>query len=107
MILFIPSTVFSRDQLDTVFMNRMFRYAAEVNKGLKNLNGTQTNAYLKYRIKTDKRNFTLFCVPTMYAIARGNRDYLGEIYTTLKYKGHYEYEELDNINIGTIPHNFT
>ena len=105
MILFIPSTVFSRDQLDTVFMNRMFRYAAEVNKGLKNLNGTQTNAYLKYRIKTDKRNFTLFCVPTMYAIARGNRDYLGEIYTTLKYKGHYEYEELDNINIGTIPHN--
>lgn len=104
-MLFIPSTVFSRDQLDTVFMNRMFRYASIVNNKSTDSIGTKTNIYLKYRISTDKRNFTLFCVPTMYAIAKGNRNYFGEIYTTLKYNGNYDYEEQDNIRTGTIPHN--
>lgn len=101
MILFIPGTIFSRVRPDTVFMRRMFTY---INTIPTNIENTKTNVYVKYRIHTDKRNFTLLCVPTMYAIAKGRRDYIGESYSTLKFHDINTYDEIRHINISTIPH---
>ena len=39
--------------------------------------------YLKYHFDIEKRNPTLFLVPSLYTIAKGNRHYFGEIYGTI------------------------
>lgn len=102
MIFLMPSITFSHERPDTAFIRRMFSYSKTINK---NTNGLKTNIYLKYRIHTDKRNFTLFCVPTMYEIAKGNREYFGETYSTISFNKINDYKELEYISTGTIPHN--
>ena len=39
--------------------------------------------YLKYHFDIEQRNPTLFLVPSLYTIARGNRHYFGELYGTV------------------------
>ena len=36
-----------------------------------------TNCYTSYHMKTDRRNVALPLVPTMYAISRGKREFVG------------------------------
>lgn len=40
--------------------------------------------YLKYHFDIEKRNPTLFLVPSLYTIAKGNRHYFGEVYGTIR-----------------------
>lgn len=40
--------------------------------------------YLKYHFDIEKRNPTLFLVPSLYTIAKGNRHYFGELYGTIR-----------------------
>ena len=41
------------------------------------------NIYIKYGFRVQRRNPTLFFVPSLYTIAKGQRHYLGETYGTL------------------------
>lgn len=60
-------------------MKRVFGYAASVDTvGLK---AQESYAYLKYDIRTNRRNCLLLAIPTMYAIANtGVREHVGETY---------------------------
>lgn len=40
--------------------------------------------YMKYHFDIEKRNPTLFLVPSLYTIAKGNRHYFGEVYGTIR-----------------------
>ena len=41
------------------------------------------NIYMKYGFRVQRRNPTLFFVPSLYTIAKGQRNYIGETYGTL------------------------
>lgn len=44
---------------------------------------SEHSLYLKYHFDIEKRNPTMFLVPSLYTIAKGNRHYFGEIYGTI------------------------
>lgn len=64
----------------------------------------ETNVYSRYFIKTQKRNFTLMAVPSMYAISRGRREYAGEIFRSVKIVDNNVVSSIRHLDIGTIPH---
>ena len=65
--------------------------------------GIHTNAYVRYYLKTEKRNIALMAVPSMYAISRGRREYAGESYSSIYIKDNKIKHAVRQLNVGTIP----
>lgn len=65
---------------------------------------TSVNVYVRYSITVDRRNPTLLVIPTMYAVARGNKEYAGETYSTIILKNGKAMEPQLHVSVGTIPH---
>lgn len=95
------SKIYSRSHTETLVLHRIFEYRNNVDT---TIYGKTSNVYVKYRFQTDKRNFTLLCVPTMYAIGRGKREYIGETYNRIFFKNVDNYEFDRQLSVGTIPH---
>jgi hypothetical protein len=69
--------------------------------------GIEQNVYFRYNFTTERRNPTLFVIPSMYAIARGDKQYVGEAYGKMKYRDVGEFDMTRQVVCGTIPHNQT
>ena len=65
---------------------------------------TTGTAYIKFVIITERRNFTLMCIPTMFAVSRGKRSYIGESYSSINYKDGDITDIRRIVETGTIPH---
>ena len=93
-----PKDVF-RDSV----MLRIFAYSSQFSND--SIKQDTTYAYTKFQMRTNKRNFILMSVPTMYAIAKGaGRNFIGEYYSKVKVdrKGKFSTERILDIN--TLPH---
>ena len=67
---------------------------------------TTSYSYLKFRLSTDRRNFILLAVPTMYAVAHGGeRRHIGETYDRLALKRGRIVNVTRLLQRTTIPHN--
>lgn len=96
--------VFSRGIQDTLVVERMFSYRRNFTA---NASGTTGNAYVKYNFRTVKRNPTLLLIPSMYYIAKGRRNYVGEVYGQITYNDVGDYGMKRQVFASTIPHNST
>lgn len=96
------ASAFSRNIQDTLVVERMFSYRRNFTT---TASGSTGNAYIKYNLRTIKRNPTLFLVPSMYYIAKGRRNYLGEVYGRITYNDVGDYGMKRQIYVNTIPHN--
>lgn len=96
-LLQMPGIVFARSETDSLVMKRLFAY--DRNYGYE-ATASDHNIYLKYSFRTIKRNPTLFFVPTMYTIARGERDYLGESYGRIIFRSPTDYDLQIQLAIG-------
>ena len=83
-------------------VQQVFHYASNYAEGIE---GFQSNVYIKHLYQTHRRNFTLWCVPTMYAIARGQRAFVSEQYSHLTFKENGELDNRRQVYYTTIPHN--
>lgn len=81
-------------------LHRTFVYKQSV-KG--EVYGTSTNVYSRYSLVTERRNPTLFAVPTMYVVARGGREFIGESYSRMVFKGIDQYDAYRQVVVGTFP----
>ena len=107
-IIFLLTTLFSllsvksnaKSLTDSLVLQRVLTYKQSVPE---QLDGIHTNVYLRYYFKTDRRNFTLMAIPSMFAISRGQREYAGESYNTIYIKDNVIKNVVKQINIGTIP----
>ena len=87
-------------------LKRVFHYPATVDSTRPKSGDMVGYTYTKFQIHTQRRNFLLMSVPTMYALAHsGNRQYVGEMYDSvkvdlqgIKYAKHLAHRS-------TIPHN--
>lgn len=95
----MPSFVLSGTKPDTLVMNRVFSYR---NNHMESVADTSGNLYLKYIFHTRRRNFTLFFVPTMYTIAKGNRYNIGETYGKIKFRSINDYDIQRQLTTGSI-----
>ena len=102
MMVFMPSICFAGNRTaDSLLINRMWSYY-ENNKD--HISATEKNLYMVYHFSTKRRNALLYLIPTMYSIARGDKDYVGETYSKLRYRSAHDYEFLRQVTCGTIPH---
>lgn len=69
--------------------------------------GLTSNVYIKYHFNVHRRNFSLYMVPSMHTIARGERQYLGEEYYKLTFNDDHQYQLKRHLVVGTIPHHRT
>lgn len=89
-------------QSDSLLLRRVFNYANKYTEGVE---GFQSNVYIKHLYQTHQRNFTLWCVPSMYAIARGQRAFVSEQYSRLTFQEDGKMDNRRQVYYTTIPHN--
>ena len=81
MITLMPSICYGRSRAaDSMLINRMWEYYEHQQY---DCSGVEQNLYMKYQIATKRRNILLFLIPTMYSIARGDKEYVSDSYNTL------------------------
>lgn len=69
---------------------------------------TKGNLYLKFNLDVKRRNVLLMLVPRLYAIANGDRYYVGEAYGDYAYnKRKHKMDYREKLRIGTIKHQST
>lgn len=100
-ICFTPGFLYAEENADSLLVSRVFDYQRNYAYCVE---GYENNVYLKYSFFTDKRNFTLFLIPHMYSIAKGDRAYVGESYCRMIYKDLNDYELKRHVSVGNIAH---
>lgn len=98
----MPSFIFAKVTADSLVMDRLFSYKRNL---APSISGFTDDFYLKYSFRTVRRNPTLIFVPTMYSIARGNRNYIGENISRISFKAIDDYRIDQKTLKSTIPHN--
>ncbi len=81
-------------------LHRTFVYKQSVKE---DVHGTSTNVYSRYSLITERRNPILFAVPTMYVVARGGREFIGESYSRMVFKDIDKYDAFRQVTVGTFP----
>ena len=104
MMTLMPSVCLAHHDADSVTLHRIWNYRRNYTTPMK---GHEHNVYMRYVFGMDKRNFLLWLVPTMYAIADGDRQYIGESYCRVRFRDVDDYEVRRQIVCGTIPRHRT
>lgn len=98
----VPGFCMARTALDSLVLERIWNYKRNYTQAV---GGVEQNMYMRCTYGTERRNPTLFLVPTMYTIARGERDFIGESYGRMTFRGEGDYELRRQVVCGTIPRN--
>ncbi len=101
MTMLIPDFCFASDARDSVVMNRIWNFHKNL---YMDIDGKECNMYMSYTMETKRRNVTLWLLPTMYDIARGDRAYAGESYGRLRFNDKKKYDYMCQVKCSTIPH---
>ena len=101
-LLLLCSSRANAQTVDTLLIERMFNYSKYYEKDTSSF---QSNVYIKHLYQTRQRNFTLWCVPSMYAIAHGQRSFVSEQYSRLSVNEDGKVDNLWQVYYTTIPHN--
>lgn len=104
MMTFMPSFCYTPDTDSTQILNRIWDYQRNYSQPV---SGLEQNVYLRYGFGTVRRNVLLFLVPTMYVIAKGDRNYIGESYSKIKFQEIGKYDRWRQVKCSTIPRNRT
>lgn len=84
-------------------MKRVFGYAATVDTS--SLRRMESYAYLKYDLRTNRRNALLLAIPTMFAVANGgDREHVGETYSRVYCSPSGEMRSERLLERTTVPH---
>lgn len=66
---------------------------------------TTQSIYANFHINVDKRNSTLMLIPSMYAIAKGDREFVAEVYSDITIADGKITDAATRVATGTIPKN--
>ena len=101
MFIFMPTICFSQEKKDSTILEKMWSYKR--NFASNNIGGT-TNSYMRYTLNTERRNFTMFLIPTLYAVAKGDRKYISESYGKMGIENTHSFKTQSQVISNTIPH---
>ena len=96
----VMTTMVSGEILDSLVMNRVFNFQRNYTQ---DVNGFSTNVYMKYIYQTERRNFTLWAIPSMYTIAEGERAFVSEQYSRFNFRTVGDYDNIQQVYNTTIP----
>lgn len=82
-------------------VRRVFAYGRQ---HADSLHGRGSRVYFKYGIQAERRNFTLFFVPSMYYLAKGRRHNVGEILGDIAFNERGDYRMERHATLTTVRH---
>lgn len=89
-----------RDSLN--ILNRIYNYQQANTAAIDSL---EDQVYAKFRYHVDKRNAILWLIPSMYVMAKDERDYIRESYSKVLFTNAHDYDITNQLLSGTIRHN--
>ena len=98
----MPSSIFGKEKKDSLILPRIYAYSKYHQPYSDTL---VDNVYLKLRFNVERRNPTLWIIPSMYSLAKGERQYLRETYNKIEYTNIHDYDIIGQVKAGTIRHN--
>ena len=101
MLISVPNIVIGAENTDSLVLERLFSYRRNFACEIED---TAVNVYQKLTIDTRKRNFTMMCVPTLFHIAYGDRQYIMEAYGRLQMRSIKDFDIKRQIYVSTVPH---
>ena len=101
MISFLPSICFARDYRDSIVMNRVWSVAEKLHYDAAQ---PATNFYSIFTMDVKRRNVLLWLVPSMYSVAHGDKQFIGEAYGKAYYDQQGCLQMNTQLKYGTIPH---
>ena len=84
----MSSIVYSREKNDSLILQRIYDFKDEHQTMP---DSVKDNVYAKFRFNVERRNPTLWLIPTMNVLARGEREYLRESYNRITYSSTLRY----------------
>ena len=90
---------------DSLLLIRVLKYQPLESE--EQLEGYQTNVYIKHYYDIDRRNFLLWLVPSMHSVAKGRRTFFSEQYSRFTFNDIDDYTNRRQVLYSTIPHNRT
>lgn len=102
-IAMIPSMSWGREKTIPTILSRIYEYREA--HGDEPSKVDRDNVYTKFRFNVERRNFMMWLIPTMNVVADGEREYIRESYSTVRYKSNHRYNIDHQIRTGTIRRN--
>ena len=93
--------LYAKEKTDSI-LPRIFNYRKTVTHQIK---GLEDNVYAKFRFNVEKRNATLWLIPTMYVLAKDPREYIRESYNKVLFKDIHDYDINSQVLAGTVRRN--
>lgn len=94
--------VCGKEKKDSLILYRIYNYYNTFNK---NISGIDDHVYAKFRFNVEKRNPTLWLIPTMYVLAKDPREYIRESYSKVHFSDAHHYDINSQVLAGTIHRN--
>lgn len=98
----VPGVGSAHDVHDSIVINRVWNYHLQLSQDVE---GKEYNMSMSYTMKTNRRNVTLWFLPSMHSLAHGDREFTGEAHGKLKFRNKYDYEFVIETERSTIPRN--
>ena len=98
----MPSIILGKEKKDSLILQRIYAYK-DAHKDQPD--SVKDNVYMRYKFNVERRNPTLWLIPTMYVMAKGEREYLRESYNDVTYINHHQIDVNRQLLSGTISHN--
>ena len=100
-LLSMPCTTHAKEKTDSI-LSRIFNFRKTVNY---QINGLEDNVYAKFRFNVEKRNATLWLIPTMYVLAKDPREYIREAYSKVLFRDAHDFDINNQLLSGTVRKN--
>ena len=101
-LLSMSCSLFAKQKADTLVLERIFDYQKQVTPKFK---GFEDYVYAKFRFNVEKRNFTLWLIPSMYVVAKDPREYIRESYSKVLFNSVHDYKISNQVLAGTVRRN--
>ena len=87
---------------DSLILDRIYEYQQIHTSAIDSL---EDQVYAKFRYHVDKRNAILWLIPSMYVMAKDEKDYIRESYSKVLFRNAHDYDISNQLLSGTIRRN--
>ena len=103
LLLGMAQAAFSKEQkTKSAILQRIYEYQ-QLHNPL--IDSVSDNVYAKFRFNVEKRNVSMWFIPSLYVMAKGPREYIRESYSKVDFKDAHHYDINSQVVAGTIHHN--
>lgn len=92
----------AKGKKDSLILNRIYEFKDAHSK---RPDSVKDNIYMKIRFNVERRNPTLWLIPSMYVMAKDARSYIRESYTNVTYSDEHQVKVNRQLLSGTISNN--